>query len=749
MLTPWGEKMTPETAWREYPRPQLVRANWTNLNGLWQYAVSPKAIGTKTLPHDWAGEILVPFAVEAPLSGVGRLLEREELLWYRRTISVTKKPGMRTLLHFGGVDFRAQVFIGKTEVTDVPHEGAQAPWCVDITDYVVDGENELTVCAWDPTTSFIGTCGKQSFKPRGCFYTRCSGIWQTVWMEEVPAAHITGYTAYGADLKNGTIRVKVTGVDTPASHRAGTVGKVTASWKGEVVASAEFVFGEEVTLQLPKDVKLWTPDAPNLYDLKLTYGADEAKGYFAMRTLETRRDASGTPRFYLNGEVCFLQGPLDQGWWPDGLLTPPSDEAMQFDIKTLKSLGCNMMRKHIKVEPARYYYLCDTLGMMMLQDMPSGPVDCDENCSENARYGMYRREFREVLDSIAVFPCIVMWIPYNEAWGQPGELLTHCTFDWVRRVDPDHRLVDTGSGWFDYEQNREEEQIAEWGRLVTDSNDIHNYRGPGMVSANGYRVSFLGEFGGLGQLVEGHLWNPKAGNWGYGGTKDTATKEGLEKVYCGLIERLAVLARDGLGGSVYTQTTDVETESNGYLTYDRKVLKIDAEKVRAKHLAVYEAAKEGAARIVTRHEIFPRTSVWAYTFEKPAEGWEKPAFDDSAWPRAKGGFGADAPGPRPNVRWKTPHLWARRTFTYDPSVAFDEVLLDLAHDEGVQMYLNGKPIFEVKGFNVGYENFAIDKARFLDAVKPGENVLAVEVSQTIGGQFFDTGLFLRTIKNAQ
>ena len=746
MKTVWGEKVTPENAWRGYPRPQLVRAEWTNLNGLWKYAVSPKAEEARTLPSEWQGEILVPFAIESPLSGVGRRMAPDELLWYRRTIDVRKRPGERTLLHFGGVDFRAQVFVNRTEVTDVPHEGGQAPFTLDVTDFVKDGENTLTVCAWDPTTDFIGTVGKQSFNPGGCFYTRSSGIWQTVWMENVAEAHVTGYQAYGADLAKGTVKVVVDGVDTPAARRAGLRGTVTASFGGKELAKAEFVFGEEVTLQLPTPVKTWSPDAPQLYDLDISYGKDAAKGYFAMRRLEKRRDVNGIWRFYLNGEPCFLQGPLDQGWWPDGLLTPPSDDAMRFDIQTLKDLGFNMMRKHIKVEPARYYWLCDTMGMMVLQDMPSSSVDMPANCGRNARYGMYRREFKEVVDAIAVFPSIVMWIPYNEGWGQPGELLTHCSQAWVRRYDRDRRLVNTASGWSDYERGHEEEQIAAWGQLTSDSTDMHNYRGPGMFPVDDYRVSFLGEFGGLGQLVKDHLWNPKAGNWGYGGTKDTATREGLMKVYAGLMERLAICARNGLGGSVYTQTTDVETESNGYLTYDRKVMKFDVPALRKLHEAVYAATKLAATRKVVRTSVFPRGSEWAYCDAQPSGAWQAAAYDDSAWKRAKGGFGAHAPGPRPNSAWTTSGLWARRHFAFDGMDDTAEAVLEMFHDEDAEVYVNGEKVFEVAGYNVGYEFFTIDRARFLKAVRKGDNVIAVHVKQTIGGQFFDAGLLLERME---
>lgn len=733
MMTKWGEAVTPENTWRSYPRPQLVRKdNWTCLNGLWKYAVTPKAGGTAHRPKTWGGDILVPFAIEAPLSGVGRLVKPDEMLWYSRSVNVRKRPGERVLLHFGAVDFRAQVFIGHAEVTDVPHEGGNVPFTLDITPYVVDGENELTLAVWDPTSDYYGGIGKQSFHPGGCAYTRVSGIWQTVWLEYVPETYITGYRTTAVDLKAGVVKLVVDGVEAAVDRRKGAKGKAVVTFGGKKVAEAPFFFGEEVSVKLPTPVKAWSPDSPSLYGLSLSYGRDAAKGYVAMRTFEKRRDNGGILRFYLNGEPCFLQGPLDQGWWPDGLLTPPSEEAMKFDIATLKKLGFNMMRKHVKVEPARYYALCDKMGMMVIQDMVNGNGDA------NFRYGFYRREFKDIVDALRGFPCIVMWCPYNESWGQPGEFLTHATLDWIRRYDPT-RLVNGPSGWIDYERDHSPERACE----AADTIDLHNYRGPGMPGVNDRRVSFLGEFGGLGHLVEGHLWSKKeVKGWGYGGTDDTGTREGLEKVYLGLMDRLASLARRGLGGSVYTQTTDVEEELNGYMTYDRKVLKFDADKLRKAHLAVYDAALRAAKFKYERAEVFPRESEWAYTFDAPAAGWEKEKFDDSAWKRGKGRFGSFGGCA---VEWKTSDIWARRHFEYKGLGDFTSVALDLFHDEDAEVYVNGVKVFEISSYNGGYEVYPVDMDAFKSAARVGDNVMSVHVKQTVGGQCFDTALVLERV----
>ena len=370
MLTEWGEKVTSDNAWRVYPRPQMVRPNWTCLNGDWDYAIT-SVTNTPGRPEKWEGKIRVPYPLESTLSGVGRFLEADEFLWYTRPITVHPKKGFRTLLHFDGVDFRAQVYIGHDEVTDVPHAGAQEPFTLDITDYVTDGENELTVCVWDPTDDFIQSRGKQERKPHGCHYTRVSGIWQSVWMEEVPETHIVDY-AVTPDIDNGTVKFKFKLSEfSLKTAKSGTEGHVCIRRAGEQLACGTFGLDGECTVKLPAPVQLWSPESPNLYDFTADYGFDCVTGYFGMRKFEVKKDAKGILRFHLNNKVYYPLGTLDQGWWPDGLLTPPSDEAMRFDIETLKKCGFNMMRKHIKVEPRRYYYLCDKIGLLVFQDLPS------------------------------------------------------------------------------------------------------------------------------------------------------------------------------------------------------------------------------------------------------------------------------------------------------------------------------------------------------------------------------------------
>lgn len=586
MTTPWGDKVTAENAWREYPRPQMVRSNWTCLNGQWDYAVT-SVTNTPGRPSAWDGKILVPFALESKLSGVGKLLEPDQFLWYTRTIDCAKRPGERILLHFGAVDFRTMVFIGHDEVTGVPHEGGQNPFTLDITDFVKDGANELTLCVWDPTEDFVNSRGKQSFKPTGCYYTRVSGIWQTVWMENVPETYIGGYTVE-TDIDAGTATFRFD-VRSPKSNRP----EVEVSVAG---AKATSVNGS-VTIRMPEGFRLWSPEEPNLYDFVARCGNDSVNGYFGMRKFAKGKDKNGVLRFFLNNRPYYVMATLDQGWWPDGLLTPPSEEAMAFDIQTLKDCGFNAMRKHIKVEPLRYYHLCDKMGLLVVQDLPSGahnwksPIEAETT----ARYHLQRREQKEMMDTLQAVPSIVMWCPYNEGWTQPGEFLTHSMLDFVRRHDPT-RLVNGPSGCWDWEGG--EILPNGWSKRVptahrpagvceaADTMDAHYYRGPAMFPVNDRRISFLGEFGGLGHPVEGHLWKASPdgrGNWGYGGIKDTATREGLEKTYLGLMDKLAPLVEKGLAGSVYTQTTDVEIEINGLMTYDRRVLKFNPAVLKAAH----------------------------------------------------------------------------------------------------------------------------------------------------------------------
>jgi hypothetical protein len=740
MKTPWGEKVTAENAWRLYPRPQMQRDNWINLNGNWDYAVTKNA---PSCPEKFDGKILVPFVIESSLSGVGRLLAPNETLWYRRSFDIdTKVTGKRIFLNFEQVDFRAMVFVNGREA-GVPHEGGQMPFSYDITDLVKQGKNELVVSVWDPTTDFIGSTGKQSFVPRGCFYTRTSGIGGTVWIEEVPENHIASYRVT-TDIDKGEVAFVF---EAGSRIQYGQKGIVEIALSENKSIKKEFRFGEKLVVKLPRPVELWSPENPKLYNFTATLGQDVIKGYFGMRKIEVRKDDCGVLKIFFNNKPRFLIGTLDQGWWPDGLLTPPSEEAMAFDILKLKEMGYDMMRKHIKVEPRRYYYLCDKLGIILMQDMPSGRGNSEH------RYGFYRREFKEMVDCLYNVPSIVCWIPYNEGWGQPGEFLTHTTLEWIRHYDPT-RIVDGPSGWHDYEgglaHGKTTKHKADGSVEAADLIDKHNYsKYPNMFPINSRRASFLGEFGGIGCRINGHMWTDKT--WGYGGTDKVNDLVWSQNRFIDLMNHVAKLSHGGLAGCVYTQTTDVEAENNGLITYDRKVIKFNVAALREVHEKVRKYAEHASVSYklkVLAPRLDPSPKAWAWTVTEPAEGWEKPTFNDSAWARSAGGFGnelimRDYKKAKVSTLWNTNAIWLRRTFNYtQPKEKILGAVIKMFHDEDADVYLNGICVVKAKGHNVDWMPFYISPETFMTAIREGENTIAVKVVQKHGGQYFDLELAL-------
>ena len=499
------------------------------------------------------------------------------------------------ILRFDGVDFRAQVFVNGVEA-GVPHEGAQTGFSYDVTDLVRKGSNDLLVRVWDPTEGFVNSLGKQSLKPQGCFYTRVSGIWKTVWLESVPETWIERFNAIpDIDAGKVTFTFEVNGEEPRAE-----VEVEVKDLDGKVVARGKGRGGRRFEIAMPKGFRLWSPEEPNLYRFAAQCGEDRVDGYFAMRKFSKAKDKDGVLRFFLNNQPYFIIGTLDQGWWPDGLLTPPSEEAMEYDIATLKRCGYNMMRKHIKVEPLRYYALCDKLGLLVLQDMPSGDgTKLFDFAHANVAYGSVRREWKGIMDELMAVPSIVMWIPYNEQWTQPCDVLTADTLRWTREYDPSHRLVNGPSGWRDFEGGDKSHDAkdrawtkfpAEGEPVSCDSVDRHDYNfRPTMHATNPGRVSFLGEYGGIGCRVAGHLWTDNA--WGYGGTGGDTNRVEVQQKYIDLSAHVAELAKKGLGGAVYTQTTDVEGEINGIMTYDRKVLKFDPAAMKKAHDEIRAAVK--------------------------------------------------------------------------------------------------------------------------------------------------------------
>ncbi|MDR1645491.1 MAG: beta-galactosidase [Tannerellaceae bacterium] len=571
--TPWAEQVNPTHVLPEYPRPLIERSEWRNLNGLWEYAIVPQGAAE---PANFEGQILVPFAIESSLSGVQKEVGEANELWYKREFNIPANwKNKHIKLNFGAVDWRADVFIN--DVLIGSHQGGYTPFSFDITPFL-RGQNKLAVRVWDPTNKGYQPRGKQVIEPEGIWYTSVTGIWQTVWIEPVAANHITAVKAIPCIDKN-LVYVTVSTV-----CQTTDIVEVRLIDKGKVIASAKGVAGKELRLPVPEPT-LWSPDNPYLYDMKISLSSsgnviDEVKSYTALRKISTQRDANGLMRMQLNNKDLFHYGPLDQGWWPDGLYTAPTDEALAFDIKKTKEWGFNMIRKHVKVEPARWYYHCDREGILVWQDMPSGDLGnswqaetynggTDKKRSSES-VDNYYREWREIMDLCISNPSVVVWVPFNEGWGQFD---TGKVAEWTKSYDPS-RLVNPASGG-----NH---------RPVGDMLDLHNYPNPKMYLFDAERVNVLGEYGGIGLPLEEHLWWQKR-NWGYIQFKNA---DEVTAQYVKYAQELKELVRRGFSAAVYTQTTDVEGEVNGLMTYDRKRVKINEAAVsRANREVIGESGK--------------------------------------------------------------------------------------------------------------------------------------------------------------
>gem|GEM_PF-155290 len=603
LMTRWAKEVTAQNVLPEYPRPQMTRHAWLNLNGLWDLAVTGK---DDRQPDRFDESILVPFPIESALSGVMRRVSEKERIWYRRSFTIPESwKAKRLLLHFGAVDWDTAVFVNGHEVGR--HQGGYDAFSFEITDALraADGEQELIVAVWDPTDKGGQARGKQVGAPRGIWYTPTSGIWQTVWIEPVPRRYIDSIRLT-PDVDSASLLIEAALFGDPSGLRL----SARSARSGSTASAAPH---EELLLSVP-EAKLWSPDNPFLYDLAIVLEdaagreIDVVESYFAMRHASLGKDDRGRTQLMLNGKPLFQIGLLDQGFWPDGLYTAPTDAALRYDIEITKEMGFNMARKHVKVEPARWYYWCDTLGLLVWQDMPSG------NNATAADREQFAIELDRLVDGLYNHPSIVMWVPFNEGWGQHE---TASTVERIKERDPT-RLVNNASGWTD--------------KKVGDVNDIHAYPGPRAPEPEETRAAVLGEFGGLGLPIEGHSWDESS--WGYESFED---REGLVRRYEEVLHGVARLRLDpGLSAAVYTQTTDVETESNGMLSYDRAVIKIDPETVAlanggflppcmASHSEMFidetdlrlECVRQGAAIHYTLDGTEPDAS--AARYEEPVE----------------------------------------------------------------------------------------------------------------------------------
>ncbi|WP_316832982.1 glycoside hydrolase family 2 protein [Pedobacter aquatilis] len=550
--TRWAKTVSPENALKEYPRPQMVRENWTNLNGLWDYAITKK---DEAKPEHFQGKILVPYPIESALSGVKKSLQPEENLWYERSINYKAKSGMRTRLNFGAVDYACWVYLNGKEIGH--HEGGYTEFSFDITQHLKTGANTLSVKVFDPSDAGIGPRGKQVLHPQNIYYTPSSGIWQTVWLEELPEKHIEKLSIT-PDIDKGQVNVTVS---------ASTESPVSLTVAGKTITGTT---NQNITFPIPTP-KYWSPTSPYLYDLTVKLGSDVVKSYFGMRKISIGKDEKGTERILLNNKPYYNLGTLDQGFWPEGLHTAPSDEALAFDIKAIKAMGFNTIRKHIKVEPARWYYHADKIGMLVWQDFVQPNPGLPPGAKE-----IFEKQGAEMLSQLHNYPSIVTWVLFNEKWGQyDQERLSQ----WVKQTDPS-RILNGHSGEYLY-VNGQLRSPSPNAYINADLTDVHAYPDPMNSIKMAGKAQVCGEFGGIGVFIPDHQWLTGTA-WGYIQEKPAA----LKAKYAQMNAQLKAFQTQGLSGSIYTQPFDVEGEQNGLMSYDREVIKIPFTELREIHSAL-------------------------------------------------------------------------------------------------------------------------------------------------------------------
>jgi len=715
LTTRWASQINPNAPWPEYPRPQMIRNDWLSLNGLWQF----QAGGTNdAVPagKELANSILVPFPMESPISGI---MAYHPNSWYRRTFTVPPSwHGKNIILHLDAVSWESEIFVNGKSVS--VHKGSYDPISCDVTKFLNgNGPQELIVRVFSPVSNGGQPRGKQTLYPQGIMYTSSSGIWQSVWLEPVAECGVSALKLT-PDVDSSQLHLTVN------SYAADGVSvSVMVTSNGLPVGTVSGAANKELTVAIP-NARLWSPEDPFLYDLKVTaHGKDGENdvvtSYFGMRKISVGT-VDGIKKMLLNNKFVFQLGPLDQGFWPDGNYTAPTDAALRSDIEAEKAFGFNMVRKHIKVEPARWYYWADKLGILVWQDMPSvnsyvhkpevaSPIDKVE----------FEQELNRLVDNHWNSPSIIMWVIFNEHQGQHDvtELVNE-----VKAKDPS-RLGNQGSG----------------GPHVGagDILDVHSYPAPG-CPAKGDQVRVCGEFGGIFCPIEGHLWDPNRSAGTY--TKANDTSQLLEKYEQFMNDILWLKSSRGLSAGVYTETTDVENERNGLLTYDR-VMKTSAEKIKEINRRTIEATANIAPWVPTSEN---EGVSWKYTTDKPAANWFSTAFDDTLWAAAPGGFGEGG-----RTSWQTHDIWLRHEFSTGKlsPAELDQLVLMIDHRGDCQIYLNGVPATEESGRSSTYQLQKLSAAAKSALVSNGKNILAVHCHRLKNPPFIDVGLAREVIHSAR
>ena len=724
LMTDWAQQVNPTNVLAEYPRPQMVRSNWLNLNGVWQFqpGVTNEPVPTG---HNLSGVILVPFPMESALSGV---MQYHAFSWYRQSFTVPAGwSGQRIILHLDAVNWLSQVYLNGQSVGI--HKGGYDPFSYDITPYLTNGgPQELVVRVYSPEDSGGEPRGKQTLYPGGIMYTPSSGIWQPVWLEPVPSTSI-GTIHLVPDIDNDRLLVNVTG-----SGAANGFSVSAIAYDGtNQVASANGLPGNNFYLHIPSP-KLWSPTNPFLYNLQVSLltnstTVDSVASYFGMRKISLGTN-NGFIKIYLNNQFTFEFGPLDQGFWPDGIYTAPTDLALKSDIEIDKALGFNLIRKHIKVERQRWYYWADTLGILVWQDMPS----CNSYTGNPSPPAVDPLDFIGELTAMVTnhwnSPAIIMWDIFNEAQGEAGsgngvgQTNTAYLVSLVKTIDPS-RLVNQASG----------------GNYVGagDVLDEHSYTPPGVPSSSSQAV-VCGEFGGVSLFITNHTWS--ATETGEGSASSPADLLRQFEGFCGMLS--GFIANNGLSAAVYTQITDVETELNGLKTYDRKVLKPDLRSMQTAINALQ--GQYSNIVVVPTSQTVPQS--WLYTTTTPANNWYATTFDASGWSTGLAGFGTPDPGVTPNTPWTTTgYIYLRRTFNPGALTAeqLSNLVFNVYHDEDVAIYINGVLAASAPGYSTAYVPLAMTPEGRAAIIPNASNVMAVSCYQTVGGQFIDVGINLVTV----